>query len=549
MSWFKEQSAKETANKQQANKTAKDNDALREGYFTAKNERGKNYYDFIQKNKTGLKELFNDVPEELKLIDLVPSLDEEIDIKSSKEKTKERNKVYQDEPELREAKIRAKDQSIKSIRNTYRPDIAKLKSDEMLYDAAIRKELKRNGYLNPSQAEVDAVKKDLMEDAQRVERANEYESKPGWQKFGYGMLFPRMAESRAEGYVPQNKDLALDITEGVATTLLPFGALKTISKMPKTLEWARNVGKGLQKIDQATKGIPGFNMVGDAVGKVGRVGAPVMLSQLGVDVADNIAYDDRERGDRDVFDVATHSIATGILPGMIGGFMGRGVTKEQQKLLDEVDKAVKNKYVFKRPETNVKAKNVELDQDLRDFQKYQQLKKMNEAQPSGIIYSPEAYEAVIRKNYENDPEKLEKELNKYRNKLLEQQKSEKAVTEYKEGIVNERLPQYVEKYGGIKEFNKVLEDYMEKTGRDKFEALEDLLYDSNHVLYESTNKATLPFYRHLSKELEQDRQAIIDRVFGRNIDRSSLVAPIINTSVQRTKGAHKIMNDDRGQDE
>lgn len=306
---------------------------LQKGYFEAKNKGGKAFYDFIQQHKNHLEGLFANIPNEANLIALVPSVGEEYSNASDKKWVKEQNKALDTESSLRDAQIAAKEQSIKEARKRYRPDLAKMEADDLALTNRIKDELKHKGY-NPTDEDVRQVKQEMLKEHERVRRANEWEQKPAWQRFGYEIIAPRQAESRAMGYKPTGKDKALDFIE-FSSNFLPFGAVKAAPKVFNKL------GKIMSKADELTKGVPGLNIVGDLAKGGGELGLAEFLPSVAIRTADAVSYDDgRKRGEAGVGGVLGGATSDAITAALLGHAAKR-LTPEKQKVLDAADEAIK----------------------------------------------------------------------------------------------------------------------------------------------------------------------------------------------------------------
>lgn len=330
---YAEMKAKQQGLAAKQDKAIESYNALRDAYFDAKNKGGKAFYDFIQQHKNDLMGLFDDNQQEKNLIVLVPSIGDEAVGSSDKEWVKEKNAALKNESSLRDAKIAAKEQSIKDVRQRYRPDLAKIEADDAALTERIRAELKQKGY-NPTDEDVLKVKTEMLKEQERVRRANAYEQKPAWQRVAYSLAFPRSAESRAMGKEPTFKDTALDFAE-LGSTFLPFGA---IAKFPKMFN---KIGKAATKLDELTQGVPGLNIIGDLAKGGGQIALPEFLTSLGIGSADAIAYDDgRERGEKDVLGIVGDATQNAVTAALLGHAAGR-LTPEKQKILDAADEAIK----------------------------------------------------------------------------------------------------------------------------------------------------------------------------------------------------------------
>lgn len=336
---YKERKAMEQGVAAKTDPAMKSYDDLRKGYFDAKNKGGKAFYDFIQQHKNQLESLFANIPNEANLITLVPSIGEEATNSSDKQWVKEQNKSLDTESSLRDAQIAAKEQSIKETRKRFRPDLAKMEDDDLALTERIKEELKHKGY-NPTDEDVRQVKQEILKEHERVRRANEWEQKPAWQRFGYEILFPRQAESRSMGYVPTKKDKALDVIE-LGSNFLPFGAVKAAPKVFNKL------GKIMSKADEITQGVPVLGIVGDLAKGGGELGIAEFLPSVAIKTADAVAYDDgRERGEAGVGGVLGGATSDAVTAALLGHAAKR-LTPEKQKVLDAADESIKKQAKLK----------------------------------------------------------------------------------------------------------------------------------------------------------------------------------------------------------
>lgn len=330
---YKERKALEQGVAAKTDTAIKSYDDLRKSYFEAKNKGGKAFYDFIQQHKNQLESLFAKIPNEANLITLVPSVGEEASNASDKKWVKEHNIALDSESSLRDAQIAAKEQSIKETRKRFRPDLAKMEDDDAALTERIKDELKHNGY-NPTDEDVSKVKQEILKEHERVRRANEWEQKPWWQRFGYEIVAPRQAESRAMGYEPTKKDMILDGLE-LGSNFLPFGVIKAAPKVFNKL------GKIMSKADELTQGVPGLNIVGDLAKGGGELGLTEFLPSVAIKTADAVAYDDgRERGEAGVGGVLGGAVSDAVTAALIG-HAAKKLTPEKQKVLDAADEAIK----------------------------------------------------------------------------------------------------------------------------------------------------------------------------------------------------------------
>lgn len=509
MASFAEMMKKEQATKaqQKAESEISSFDTLMDNYFEAKKTGGQSFYDFIQRNKANLQTLFSDSPNELKYISLIPSLGEDV----TEEERKELNKKFREDPVTSDIKIAAKDKSIKSEREKFRPDLAKLIKDEKLFDTAVRADLKRKGFLNPTDEEVENVKKQIQENTERVQKANEYEEKPTWQKIGYSIAFPRAAESRAMGYEPTAKDFLADIGELSVTTFTPGLTLKALQRIPKATETAYKIGKVVDKAASTTSGIPGANVIGDVAGKVGRVGIPETAASIGVDVADLNLYDDeRERGKRSGMDIFGRGLQAGVIAGLIGG--GKNLlTPEQQKTLSKADEAIAHNVVLKPRQGFLKDKgriSAFDDPRIKDYQQYRTFEKASTVEPSDIM----SHDTM--KN----------------NRFIDELAGEAS----KETIGLRGI--------GYKD---QIDDYVKATGKDYISAIDDIISEMQKGRFDSkftNDKDRIAFYN----ELVNKRNELLKNYYKEGFTRGVLLGGVSYTAKERGSETYKHLNEDRG---
>lgn len=365
---YKERKAMEQGVAAKTDPAIKSYDDLRKGYFDAKNKGGKAFYDFIQQHKNQLSILFSNIPAESNLITLVPSIGEEATNTSDKKWVKEHNKELDAESSLRDAQIAAKEQSIKDVRQRYRPDLAKMEDDDAALTERIKDELKHKGY-NPTDEDVRQVKQEILKEHERVRRANEWEQKPWWQRFGYEIIAPRQAESRAMGYKPTGKDVALDAIE-FGSNFLPFGAIKAAPKVFNKL------GKIMSKADELTQGVPGLDIVGDLAKGGGELGLAEFLPSVAIKTSDAVAYDDgRERGEAGVGGVLGGAVSDAVTAALIG-HAAKKLTPEKQKVLDAADEAIKKQAKLSQ---RGKYKDFDISDDqLKDWVYYRNFKDLGD---------------------------------------------------------------------------------------------------------------------------------------------------------------------------
>ena len=367
-------------------------DALRDAYFDAKNKGGKAFYDFIQQHKNDLMGLFDDNQQEKNLIVLVPSIGDEAVGTSDKAWVKEKNAALKNESTLRDAKIAAKEQSIKDVRQRYRPDLAKIEANDAALTERIRAELKQKGY-NPTDEDVLKVKTELLKEQERVRRADAYEQKPTWQRIAYSLAFPRSAESRAMGQEPTFKDTALDFAE-LGSTFLPFGA---IAKFPKLFN---KIGKAATKLDELTQGVPILGIAGDLAKGGGQIAVPEFLASLGIGTADAIAYDDgRERGEKDVLEIAGDASKDAVTAALLGHAAGR-LAPEKQKILDAADEAIKKQARLEKRLPASQSKGTFIDPrdskvaDWRQYRTFKEAGDVTDFQPHDVMKNNAAWDEL-----------------------------------------------------------------------------------------------------------------------------------------------------------
>lgn len=389
---YAEMKAKQQGLAAKQDKATESYDALRDAYFDAKNKGGKAFYDFIQQHKNDLMGLFDDNQQEKNLIVLVPSVGDEAVGSSDKEWVKEKNTALKNESTLRDAKIAAKEQSIKDVRQRYRPDLAKIEANDSALTERIRAELKQKGY-NPTDEDVLKVKTELLKEQERVRRADAYEQKPTWQRIAYSLAFPRSAESRAMGQEPTFKDTALDFAE-LGSTFLPFGA---IAKFPKLFN---KIGKLATKADEFTQGVPVLGIFGDLAKGGGQIALPEFLASAGIGTADAIAYDDgRERGEKGVPGIIGDASKDAVAAALLGHAAGR-LAPEKQKILDAADEAIKKQARLEKrlPASQSKGTFIDpRDEMVEDWKKYRTFKEAGDVtdfQPHDVMKNNAAWDEI-----------------------------------------------------------------------------------------------------------------------------------------------------------
>lgn len=389
---YAEMKAKQQGLAVKPDKAIENYDALRDAYFDAKNKGGKAFYDFIQQHKNDLMGLFDDNQQEKNLIVLVPSIGDEAVGTSDKAWVKEKNAALKNESSLRDAKITAKEQSIKDVRQRYRPDLAKIESNDSALTERIRAELKQKGY-NPTDEDVLKVKNEMLKEQERVRRADAYEQKPTWQRIAYSLAFPRSAESRAMGQEPTLKDTALDFAE-LGSTFLPFGA---IAKFPKLFN---KIGKAATKLDELTQGVPILGIAGDLAKGGGQIAVPEFLASAGVGTADAIAYDDgRERGEKGILEIAGDASKDAVTAALLGHAAGR-LTPEKQKILDAADEAIKKQAKLEKRLPASQSKGTFIDPrdskvaDWRQYRTFKEAGDVTDFQPHDVMKNNAAWDEL-----------------------------------------------------------------------------------------------------------------------------------------------------------
>ena len=389
---YAEMKAKQQGLAAKPDKVIESYDALRDAYFDAKNKGGKAFYDFIQQHKNDLMGLFDDNQQEKNLIVLVPSIGDEAVGTSDKAWVKEKNAALKNESTLRDAKITAKEQSIKDVRQRYRPDLAKIEANDSALTERIRAELKQKGY-NPTDEDVLKVKNEMLKEQERVRRADAYEQKPTWQRIAYSLAFPRSAESRAMGQEPTLKDTALDFAE-LGSTFIPFGA---IAKFPKLFN---KIGKLATKADEFTQGVPVLGIFGDLAKGGGQIALPEFLASAGVGTADAIAYDDgRERGEKGILEIAGDASKDAVTAALLGHATGR-LAPEKQKILDAADEAIKKQARLEKRLPASQSKGTFIDPrdskvaDWRQYRTFKEAGDVTDFQPHDVMKNNAAWDEL-----------------------------------------------------------------------------------------------------------------------------------------------------------
>lgn len=474
-------------------------DALREGYFDAKNKGGKAFYDFIQQHKNQLESLFSDIPNEANLIALVPSIGEESSNVSDKQWVKEQNKALDTESTLRDAQIAAKEQSIKETRKRYRPDLAKIEDDDAALTERIKAELKHKGF-NPTNEDVRQVKQEMLKEQERVRRANEWEKKPAWQRFGYGILFPRQAESRSMGYVPTGKDMALDFIE-LGSNFLPFGAVKSAPKVFNKL------GKIMSKADEVTQGVPGLDIVGDLAKGGGELGLAEFLPSVAIKTADAVTYDDgRERGEAGVGGVLGGAVSDAVTAALLGHAAKR-LTPEKQKVLDAADEAIKKqaKLAPRTPFSQSNGKRIFLDPRDNRVADWRQYRTFKEA---GDVTDFKPHDTMKNNN---------------------------AWDELKGEVKFKQLK------GLSTRTEQQLKDFMDATGLDYVDAID--------AMVNGTAKIGTPEEIAFLKQLQKERDKFYYENAGKALRNAAIVGPAAAALKRAGENVYDIETEDRGYEE
>lgn len=308
-------------------------------YYDAKKKGGQALYDYIQKNKSDLQKLFKDNQDELNLITLVPSIAD--NAKMSGEERDEANRSLKYHPNLSSAKIDEPPTSIKDIREQYSPVVSTLD------DAQIRRELRSQGFVNPTEEDVKAYLEKRKTETERIKKADEWErSSPLW-KLGLSFVAPRTAESMQEGYSPSKKDIGLDIAENVGLSIGPMGILKGAKLIKPIGRKFRQILGGFKTYQQtgASSLNPIANYVGQLAESAGTTGLATLPIELGLNASDKALYSgDRSRGTDqwnvgDVKDVLGNSVRGAMIAGIASGSKTKnGFTPTEQKKIDLLKK-------------------------------------------------------------------------------------------------------------------------------------------------------------------------------------------------------------------
>ena len=501
---YAEMKAKQQGVAPKTDTAIKSYDDLRKGYFEAKNKGGKAFYDFIQQHKNQLESLFSNIPNEANLITLVPSIGEEASNASDKKWVKEQNKALDSENSLRDAQIAAKEQSIKETRKRFRPDLAKMEDDDVALTEHIIAELKQKGY-NPTDEDVRKVKQEMLKEHERVRRANEWEQKPWWQRFGYEIIAPRQAESRAMGYKPTGKDMALDFIE-FGSNFLPFGAVKAGPKVFNKL------GKIMSKADELTQGVPGLDIVGDLAKGGGELGLAEFLPSVAIKTADAVAYDDgRERGEAGVGGVLGGAVSDAVTAALLGHAAKR-LTPEKQKVLDAADEAIKKqaklgpgKYRTVRQYATSDKDPVFLDprdkriMDWRQYRTFKEAGDVTDFQPHDVMKNNTAWDEL---------------------------KGELRIKEFK-GLTTRTKQQ--------------LKDYMDATGLDYVDALD--------AMVNGTAKIGTPEEIAFLKKLQKERDKFYYENASKALRNAAIVGPASAALKRAGENVYDIETEDRGYEE
>lgn len=496
---YAEMKAKQQGVAPKTDTAIKSYDDLRKGYFEAKNKGGKAFYDFIQQHKNQLESLFGNIPNEANLITLVPSVGEESTNASNKKWVKEQNKALDTESSLRDAQIAAKEQSIKETRKRFRPDLAKMEDDDAALTERIIAELKQKGY-NPTDEDVRQVKQEILKENERVRRANEWEQKPWWQRFGYEIIAPRQAESRAMGYEPTKKDMILDGLE-FGSNFLPFGAIKAAPKV------FNKIGKIMSKADELTQGVPGLDIVGDLAKGGGELGLAEFLPSVAIKTADAVTYDDgRERGEAGVGGVLGGAVSDAVTAALLGHTAKR-LTPEKQKVLDAADEAIKKqaKLEPRKPFSQSNGKSMFLDPRDNRVADWRQYRTFKEA---GDVTDFWPYDTMENNN---------------------------AWDELKDEVKIKQLK------GFFTGTEQQLKDFMDATGLDYVDAID--------AMVNGTAKIGTPEEIAFLKQLQKERDKFYYENAGKALRNAAIVGPASAALKRAGENVYDIETEDRGYEE
>lgn len=347
---------------------AKSKESITNEYYKSKSKSSQDFYDFIHKHKKALQDAFKDNQKELNLITLIPSLSENYAMSSGERKTKNRDMQYH--PKLKGAKIPEPPRLIKDVREQYNPVVSKMDEEES------KRELVSEGYYNPSEEDVKAHLEKRKEEQERTNRADEWESLSPLAKLVFSFAAPRISESWQEGRKPSLKDLGLDVTEAIATSVGPGAILKGARAIKPLSKGLAKLGNFLRKykstgIDSAN---PIMGTVGQLAESAGTVGIPEGLIELGLNTTDKALYSgDRTRGTdewslSDVKDVFGESARGAMLAGIGSGAKAkRGIDPTAQAKLNKLNEIENLAYPSQKM-------NVELDKklydDIKELKKY-----------------------------------------------------------------------------------------------------------------------------------------------------------------------------------
>lgn len=493
---FAEAKARSEGRASKSDKGTGSYEALRDGYFEAKNKGGKAFYDFIQQHKSGLERLFSDVPNESSLISLVPSIGEEASNSSDKDWVRAQNDALKNESSLRDAQISAKEQSIKDARKRYRPDLAKLEADDATLTQRIKDELKHQGY-NPTDEDVRKVKASIVEEQERVRRANEYEQKPAWQRIAFALTSPRTAESLSRGERPTIKDNILDLAE-YSTMFLPVAA---VSKFPRAFE---KIGRLTSKLDDLTKGVPGLQIAGDLAKGGGQLGLAEFVPSLGIRTADAVAYDDgRERGEQGALGVIGGAASDAVAAALLGHGAAR-LSPEKQKILDAADEALKKQSkIAPREASQLREGFIDpRDERVADWRQYRTFKEAGEVKdfkPHDTMKNNAAWDELT-------------------------------------GDVH-----FKQLAGLSGKTKQQVQDFMDATGLDYIDALD--------AIADGKVKIGTPEEIAFMKQLKRERDKFYFENAQRALENAAIAGPAAAALLGRSKGAYKHMTEDRGYEE
>lgn len=339
-------------------------------YYDAKKKGGQALYDYIQKNKSDLQELFKDNQDELNLITLVPSISD--NAKMSGEERDEANRTLKYHPNLSSAKIDEPPTLIKDVREQYSPVVSTLD------DAQIRRELRSQGFVNPTEEDVKAYLEKRKTETERIKKADEWErSSPLW-KLGLSLVAPRSAESLQEGYSPSTKDIGLDIAENIGLSIGPMSILKgakLIKPIGRKLGQIQNGFKAYQQTGASSLN-PIANYGGQLAESAGTTGLATLPIELGLNASDKALYSgDRSRGTDqwnvgDVKDVLGNSVRGAMIAGITSGAkIKKDFTPTEQKKFDLLKQKQYELSPFKQPNKHSNKEKEKLVNDIYEIKR------------------------------------------------------------------------------------------------------------------------------------------------------------------------------------